>query len=113
MAMALHVAADHGRPADRDRRHRTVDAEPVQVQRLDEGIDHLNRVTLIHPVLEAFRQKGTLRAVGSFDKTTHPILPHPNGETLPDSPVSTMGQSRKSRNGREASDCRSIADLGA
>ena len=77
------------RPA-RVRWSRAVEAQRRQVQRLDEGVDHLNRVVLIHPVLKAFGEKGTLRTVGSFDETTHPILPHLNGKNLPDSRVSTQ-----------------------
>ena len=77
------------RPA-RGRRCRAAETERRQVQRLDKGFDHLNWIVLIHPILEAFGQKGTLRAVDAFNETTHPILPHLNGKTLPDSRVSTQ-----------------------
>ena len=65
-------------------------AERKQVQCLDEGVDHLNRVVRIHPVLEAFGQEGTFLTIRSFDKTTHPLLPHPSRKTLRDSSVSTQ-----------------------
>src|SRR5688572_26394146 len=63
-----------GRPA-RGRRRRAVEAERRQIQCLDKGLDHVDRVVLVHPVLETFGKQRQLRTVGPFDKTTHPILP--------------------------------------
>ena len=57
------------------RRHRPVEAERKQVQCLDEGVDHLNRVVRIHPVLEAFGQEENTANGRPLDKTTHPHPP--------------------------------------
>ena len=63
-----------GRTARRGRRHASK-AERSEVQSFDEGLDHMDRVVLVDPIVEALGWKAELRSVGTLDETTHPVLP--------------------------------------
>ena len=43
-----------------------------QIERRDEGIDDANRIALVDPVIEAFRQQRRLRAIRPFNEARHP-----------------------------------------
>jgi hypothetical protein len=49
----------------------TIEPEASQIQRIDEGVDHANRILLVDPVVEAFRQKRRLSPICSLDKPLH------------------------------------------
>ena len=54
-----------GRPS----RHRRLDplkAQLANIQCIDEGIDHANRIALVNPVIEAFRQQCRLRPIRPY-----------------------------------------------
>lgn len=61
----LHVVADHARGPS------AAEAEVLEVQFLDEGIHHADRVVLSNEVVEALRQQGDLRSVLSPDESLH------------------------------------------
>ena len=59
-----------GRPA---RRLRLDPLEPQigQIERIDERVDHANRIAFVDPVFEVFRQQRRLRAVRPCNKALH------------------------------------------
>src|SRR5579872_7096621 len=46
-----------------------------EIERIDECVDHSNRVVLVDPVVQAFRKQRALAAIYSLDEALHPI-PH-------------------------------------
>ena len=44
-----------------------------KIERVDEGIDHANRIALVDPVIEAFRQQRRLRAIRPFNEALHHV----------------------------------------
>jgi len=59
-----------GRPT----RHRRLDALKAQfgnVQCIDESVDHANRIALVNPVIEAFRQQRRLRPIRPCNEARH------------------------------------------
>ena len=61
-----------GRPPGRLRLH-PCEPEFGKIERIDERIDHTNRIILVDPVIEAFGQQRRLPAIRSLDKALHPI----------------------------------------
>src|SRR5262249_15826789 len=59
-----------GRPPRR-RRFDPVKAQLSNIQCIDEGIDHANRIALVNPVIEAFRQKRRLRPIRPCNEALH------------------------------------------
>ena len=53
-----------------------VEAERCEIQHVDEGIDHPDRVLLADVVLNRVRQQSRLPPIRTFDEPPHPILPH-------------------------------------
>src|ERR1700676_521832 len=60
-----------GRPSRRLRLD-PVKPELSKIERLDEGVDHTNRIILIDPIIQAFGQQCRLTAIRAFDKALHP-----------------------------------------
>src|SRR5262245_22527842 len=59
-----------GRPS----RHRRLDPLKAQLGNIkcsDEGIDHANRIALVNPVIEAFRQQRRLRPIRPCNEALH------------------------------------------
>ncbi len=54
-----------------------VEAEPRQIERVDEGIDHANRVLLADVVVNRFRKKRRLRPIRALDEPPHSSPPAP------------------------------------
>src|SRR5215475_10296398 len=55
-------------------RRRWLDALKAQlgkIQGIDEGIDHANRIALVNPVIEAFRQQRRLRTIRPGNEALH------------------------------------------
>ena len=44
-----------------------LEAQLCQFERIDEGIDRANRIALLDPVIEAFRQQRRLTAIRAFN----------------------------------------------
>ena len=63
-----------GRPAGR-RRLDPVEPELGQIERIDERVDHANRIALVDQVIEAFRQQRRLPAIRPRNKALHAIPP--------------------------------------
>ena len=81
-----------GRPA-RCLRSDPVEPQAAQIKRLDESVDHVDGIVVANPVGQAFGQKGYLRTVGTFDKSTHPIPRLPTREPYLTRPFShSQGQ---------------------
>src|SRR5215471_16338470 len=59
-----------GRPPRR-RRFDPVKAQLSNIQCIDEGIDHANRIALVNPVIEAFRQQRRLRPIRPCNEALH------------------------------------------
>lgn len=57
----------------------------MQVDRFDERIDHMDRVVLAYPILQAFRQERQLGSVRTFNEASHPYPPSGNGGIVADS----------------------------
>ena len=51
-----------GRPPRRLRLH-PIEPQIGEIERIDERIDHANRIALVDPVIEAFRQQRRLPAI--------------------------------------------------
>ncbi len=49
----------------------TIEPETAEIERIDEGVDHANRVLLVDPVVEALRQKRRLSPICSLDEPLH------------------------------------------
>jgi hypothetical protein len=58
------------RPAGR-RRIYAIEPKVAQFQRIDEHIDRANRIALVDPIIEAFRQQRRLLAIRPLNKTLH------------------------------------------
>ena len=52
-----------------------VEPQLGQIERIDEHIDHANRIALVNPVIEAFRQQRRLPAIRPLNEALHPIPP--------------------------------------
>ena len=52
-----------------------VEAERREIEHLDEGVDHPNRVLLADVVVDRVRQQRRLPPICAFDEPPHPILP--------------------------------------
>src|SRR5262245_53560375 len=63
-----------GGPARRQRLY-TVKPKIGQIERLDEHIDHANRIALFNPVAKAFRQQRRLPAIRPLNEAPHLIPP--------------------------------------
>ena len=48
-----------------------IEAQFGEIERVDERIDRANRIALVDPVIEAFRQQRRLAAIGPFDEPLH------------------------------------------
>src|SRR5262249_6982756 len=83
-----------GRPPRR-RRFDPVKAQLSNIQCIDEGIDHANRIALVNPVIEAFRQQRRLRPIRPCNEALHqfprriirrilaaPAFSHSQGQSL-------------------------------
>ena len=66
-----------GGPA-RFRWHSALEAEPGQVQFINEGVDDANQVVLVDVIIDALRQEKALRPVPALDVTRHGPAPLPN-----------------------------------
>src|SRR5215471_14749109 len=66
----------------------------MQVERLDERIDHMDRVVLAYPILQTFRQERQLGSVRAFNEASHPYPPSGNGGILADSWLFTQPGSK-------------------
>jgi len=84
-AAGLHlvqVAVDvelqqHGRMISRStrrRRRHTVEAEALQIQLIDEDIDHSDRIILGHIVIETFGKQRRLPAICTLNEAAHTHL---------------------------------------
>src|ERR1700676_642927 len=60
-----------GRPSRRLRLD-PVKPELSKIERLDEGVDHTNRIILVDPIIQAFGQQCRLTAIRASDKALHP-----------------------------------------
>jgi hypothetical protein len=49
----------------------TVEPEVGEIERVDERIDHANRIVLVDPIIEALRQKRRLSPICSLDEPLH------------------------------------------
>jgi hypothetical protein len=49
----------------------TLEPQFPEVEFVDEGVDHSNRIVVSDVVVEAFREQGDLAAVGSLDESLH------------------------------------------
>lgn len=47
--------------------------ELAQLERIDERVDHPNRIILVDPIIQAFGQQRPLPAIYSLDETPHPV----------------------------------------
>ena len=63
-----------GRPSCR-RQFDPAKAQFGNIQCIDEGVDHANRIALVDPVIEAFRQQRQLRPIHPRYEARHPC-PH-------------------------------------
>jgi hypothetical protein len=61
-----------GRPARLGEIH-ALKAQFPQIQHVDEGINHANRIALVDPVIEAFRQQRRLPPIRPRNKPRHPV----------------------------------------
>src|SRR3981189_347798 len=48
-----------------------IEPEVAEFQRIDEHIDRANRITLVDPIIQAFRQKRRLLAIRPLNETLH------------------------------------------
>ena len=60
-----------GRPPGR-RRLDPVEPKLGQIERIDERVDHPNRIVLVDPVIEAFGQQRRLPAIRPLNEALHP-----------------------------------------
>ena len=58
------------RPAGRCRIN-AIEPEVAEFQRIHEYIDRANRIALVDPIIEAFRQQRSLLAISSLNETLH------------------------------------------
>jgi hypothetical protein len=84
-------------------------AQFPQIERVDEGINHTNRIALVDPVIEAFRQQRRLPPIRPRNEPRHPIprrfssriITGPEVLTQPGSempqPASAAGRQKSSR----------------
>ena len=76
-----------------DRRFDVFEAQLCQLEFVDEGIDRANRIALVDPVIEAFRQQRRLTANRAFNEPSHRPPPEITGPIVPDSSFSrSQGQ---------------------
>ena len=81
-----------GRPSCR-RQFDPAKAQFGNIQCIDEGVDHANRIALVDPVIEAFRQQRRLRPIRPCNEALHqfprritrrilaaPAFPHTQGQ---------------------------------
>ena len=61
-----------GRPP-RQLRFDPYESQFEKIERLDESVDHTNRIILVDPVIQAFGQQCRLPAIRALDKAPHPI----------------------------------------
>jgi hypothetical protein len=52
---------------------RTFEPERGQIERVNEGIDHANKIALIDPIFEAFRQQRRLPTIRTFNGALYQI----------------------------------------
>ena len=57
-------------PAGR-RRVDAIETQVAQLQRIDEYIDRSNRIALVDPIIQAFRQQRRLLAIHPLNETPH------------------------------------------
>ena len=82
--MENHETSRKFSPADRRRvvagasrllRHDTLEAERLRIERIDDGVDHANRIVIFDVVVKRLGQQRRLPSIGALDETRHPILP--------------------------------------
>ena len=78
-----------GRPPRR-RRFDPIKAQLGNIQCIDEGIDHANRIALVNPVIEAFRQQRRLRPIRPLQRSASSIPPQNHQENLSNTCVFTQ-----------------------
>ena len=49
----------------------TIETKVTEIERIDERIDHPNRIVLVDPIIEALRQKCRLPPICPLDKPLH------------------------------------------
>ena len=54
---------------------RGIEAQLLQIERVDKRIDHAHGITLIDPVIQTLRQQCRLTAINPFDKSLHQSPP--------------------------------------
>ena len=69
-----------GWPSGRRRLHAS-EPELGQIERIDERIDHANRIVLVDPVIEAFGQQRRLPPIRPLHEALHEIPPANREET--------------------------------
>src|ERR1700730_1684069 len=77
--IAVNVELEHRgrmvrRPAGRCRIN-AIEPEVAQFQRIHEHIDRANRIALVNPIIEAFRQQRRLLAIRPLNETLHHFPP--------------------------------------
>src|SRR5215813_3819456 len=77
--------------------HNSNEAQLLEVEHVNKGIDHAHWIALIDPVIQAVRQKRRLAAISPFNEPLHQSAPHIARPHIPDSTFSrSQGQTRKS-----------------
>ena len=59
-----------GRPTGRRRLH-PIEPKLGQIERIDEGVDHANRIALVNEIIEAFGQQCRLLAIHTSHEALH------------------------------------------
>src|SRR5207344_2961786 len=49
------------------------EAQSLEIEPVDEGINEANRIALVDPVIEALRQQRRLRSIRPFNEARHPV----------------------------------------
>src|SRR5262245_14131965 len=76
--------------------HNPIEAQLLQIERVDKRIDHAHGITLIDPVIQAFRQQCRLIAISPFNESLHQSPPQIARLHIPDSTFSrSQGQNLK------------------
>src|SRR3974377_40819 len=76
-----------GRPPRHLGRH-PVEAQILEVKRVDQGIDHAYRIALIHPANKAFLKQRRLAPIRRFNEPLHQSPPQITRRHIPDSTFS-------------------------
>jgi len=49
------------------------EAQSLEIEPVDKGINKANRIALVDPVIEALRQQRRLRSIRPFNEARHPV----------------------------------------